>query len=118
MIDRNKRVLSLGLTLVLVALNLVALNYLISGWTGARIDMTENRMFSISSTTRRLLGSLNEDVTIYGYFSKRTHPKLAPLVPEIVDVLSEYRAVSRGRVSRTPRPPRAAALPRAYPRAR
>jgi len=98
MTDRKQRLVSLGLTVVLIGLNLIALNYLLSGWTTARIDLTEEGLFSISPATKRLLTSLDEDLTIYGYFSKRTHPKLSPLVPELVDLLNEYRAVSGGRI--------------------
>ncbi|UCF66862.1 MAG: Gldg family protein [Acidobacteriota bacterium] len=96
--DSKKRSLSLTVTLGLIALNLVAFNYLIAGWTTARVDLTEEGLYSISPATRRLLGSLDDELTIYGYFSKRTHPKLSPLVPEIVDLLDEYRAISRDRV--------------------
>ena len=98
MADRRRRLASLALTLALAGLNLVALNVLISGWSTARVDLTEEGLFSISDATERLLAGLDEDLTIYGYFSKRTHPKLAPLVPELTDLLAEYRAVSRGRV--------------------
>ena len=98
MADNQQRKTSLILTVLLVGLNLVALNYLISGWSGARLDLTEEGVFSISPSTRRILNSLDEDLTIYAYFSDRTHPKLAPLVPQIVDLLEEYRSVSGGRV--------------------
>jgi ABC-2 type transport system permease protein len=94
----KQRFLSLAITVALVALNLMALNYLISGWSTARLDLTEEGLYTISPATERILTSLDEDLTIYGYFSHRTHPKLAPLIPEIVDLLDEYRAVSRGRV--------------------
>lgn len=97
--EKKNRIVSLIVTLVLLGLNLVALNYLLAGWTGARIDLTEEGVFSISPATRSILGSLEEDLVIYGYFSKRTHPKLAPLVPQIVDLLDEYRSVSGGRVA-------------------
>ncbi|HKQ60697.1 MAG TPA: Gldg family protein [Candidatus Polarisedimenticolaceae bacterium] len=93
MIDRRRRWTTLALTLALLGLNLAALNYLIAAWPTARIDLTQEREFSISPVTKRLLGSLDEELTIYGYFSKRTHPKLAPLVPQIVDLLDEYRTV-------------------------
>jgi ABC-2 type transport system permease protein len=96
--NKKKFQISLLLTLVLVALNLIALQILISGWSTARLDLTRDHLYSITPATERLLVSLEEDVTIYGYFSKKTHPKLAPLVPEIIDMLDEYRAVSGGRV--------------------
>jgi len=96
--DRTRRLKSLAVGLVLLGLNLLALNYLLAGWSGARIDLTEDGEFSVSPATRRLVTGLDEEVSIIGYFSERTHPKLAPLVPQITDLLEEYRTVSRGRV--------------------
>ncbi len=92
------RISSLLLTLLLAGLNLVAVNLLLDGFSGARVDLTEERLYSISPATKRILRSLEDDVTIYGYFSQRTHPKLAPLVPQVEDLLEEYAALSRGRV--------------------
>ena len=98
MIQPKRLAASLVLTLVLVALNLVAFNVLLSRWSTARIDLTEDRLYTISPATKRILAGLDEEVTILGFFSQRTHPKLAPLVPQIVDMLDEYRALSRGTV--------------------
>jgi ABC-2 type transport system permease protein len=94
----KQRLTSLILTLSLAALNLIALNFLISGWSTARVDLTEEGLFSISPATKRILAGVDENLTIYGYFSKRTHPKLAPLIPELKDLLDEYRAVSGGKL--------------------
>ncbi|RMG45701.1 MAG: hypothetical protein D6718_06815 [Acidobacteria bacterium] len=96
--DLRSRKVSLAASLLLVGANLLAFNALVSGWSTARVDLTEERLYSISPATRRLLSSLEDDVSIYGYFSKRTHPKLAPLVPQIADLLDEYRALSNGKV--------------------
>src|SRR5205814_6936387 len=93
--ERRVRVL---VTLGLLAANLLAFNGLLASWASARLDLTRDRMFSISPATRRLLGSLDDDLYVYGYFSKRTHPKLAPLVPQIEDLLEEYRALARHRL--------------------
>jgi ABC-2 type transport system permease protein len=90
----RKRRVGVLVTLLLLAGNLVALNALLSSWASARLDLTRDRMFSISPATRRLLSSLDDDLYIYGYFSKRTHPKLAPLKPQIEDLLEEYRAMA------------------------
>ena len=99
MANRKQFFLSLGLTVVLAALNLVALNYLVAGWSTARLDLTSDRRYSISPATKRILANLDEELTIYGFFSERTHPKLAPLIPELIDLLEEYRAVSGGKVN-------------------
>ena len=90
MADRKQRLTSLFLTLLLGGLNLAALNFLLSGWSTARLDLTQEGLYSISASTKRLLTELDEDLTISGYFSKRTHPKLAPLIPELTDLLAEY----------------------------
>jgi hypothetical protein len=79
-------------------LNLVAFNALMARRTGLRLDLTQEGLYSITPATSRLLASLDDDVLIHGYFSQRTHPKLAPLVPQIEDLLSEYAALSHGRV--------------------
>ncbi len=90
MIDRKHRLTSLAVTLALAALNLIALNFLVSGWSTARLDLTEERLFSISPATKRLLAGVDESLTIYGYFSRRTHPKLSPLIPCKLLVLEKY----------------------------
>ena len=95
---KRRRHLGVVLTLALLAANLVAFNALVSRWDSARIDLTRDRVFSISGATRKLASSLDDDLYIFGYFSKRTHPKLAPLVPQIEDLLGEYRALGRGKV--------------------
>src|SRR2546422_1451811 len=92
------RHVGVAVTLALLGANLVAFSALISRWDVARLDLTRDQVFSISGATRKLVSSLDDDLTIYGYFSKRTHPKLAPLVPQIEDLLGEYRALGRGRV--------------------
>jgi ABC-2 type transport system permease protein len=97
-VKKKKFQTSLLLSIALVVLNLIAFQILISGWSTARLDLTRDHLYSITPATERLLVSLEEDVTIYGYFSKKTHPKLSPLVPEIIDMLDEYRAVSGGQV--------------------
>ena len=49
-------------------------------------------------TTRDLLRNLEEPLLIRGYFSERTHPLLAPLVPNVRDMLREYEIASGGKI--------------------
>lgn len=86
------------LTTALVALNLLLLNVWLHPLNRVRLDLTSQREYSLSPTTRDLLGSLQEPLLVRGYFSERTHPLLAPLVPQIRDMLEEYRVASNGRV--------------------
>ncbi len=86
------------LGVLLVGLNLLALNGLAAPLRGVRIDLTAQGEYSISPVTRRLLDGLDEPLLIRGYFSSKTHPLLAPLVPRIRDLIEEYGALGGERV--------------------
>lgn len=89
---------SATLAVVLGLANVLLLNVWLSGVSGLRIDMTERGEYSISDTTKALLHGLDEPLLIRGYFSEKTHPLLAPLVPRIRNLIEEYGEVSGGKV--------------------
>ncbi len=66
------------------------------GW--ARVDLTAGQIYTISDATRNYLAKLKEPLVIRGYFSKKTHPLLAPLVPRLRDLLKEYAIAGKGKV--------------------
>ncbi|MBT7410922.1 MAG: ABC transporter permease subunit, partial [Methylococcales bacterium] len=66
------------------------------GWM--RADMTQGNIYSISSATRNYMAQLQEPLIIRGYFSAKTHPLLAPLVPQLRDLIREYEIASQGKV--------------------
>ncbi len=84
------------LTSALIVVNMVLTNV----WVfplhaqALRLDLTESRQYTLSQTTRDLLNNLQEPLLVRGYFSERTHPLLAPLVPPIRDMLREYDVAS------------------------
>jgi len=82
----------------LVIVNLLLANFWLYRGAVARADLTEERLYSISDATRGMLAQLQEPLLIRGYFSAKTHPLLAPLVPQIRDTIREYAAVSGGKV--------------------
>lgn len=77
----------------LLILNLALGNVLLGFLKPGRVDMTEGGLYSISEPTRAYLAQLKEPLLIRGYFSDKTHPLLAPLVPQLRDLLLEYQAV-------------------------
>lgn len=83
---------------VLTTANVLVLNVLLSNVSWFRVDMTERGEYSISSVTKDLVRSLDEPLLIRGYFSEKTHPLLAPMVPRIRDMLEEYGEISGGKV--------------------
>lgn len=88
----------LALTSALLIVNLLVANVWVYPLRGLRLDLTQYREYSLSKATRNILDGLQEPLLIRGYFSERTHPLLAPLVPKVRDMLQEYALASRGRV--------------------
>ena len=82
----------------LIVINMLVGNLWLSQVTSLRSDVTEGRLFSISDATRAYLEQLREPLLLRGYFSAKTHPLLAPLVPQMRDLLREYEVAGRGRV--------------------
>ena len=82
----------------MLGLNLLALNVLLARQPSLRLDLTQQREYTLSPVTRDLLGQLQEPLLIRAYFSERTHPLLAPLVPRIIDMLREYEVAGNGDV--------------------
>lgn len=82
----------------LLALNALAANFWLGqiGW--ARLDLTQGRIYTLSDATRNYLHELQEPLLIRGYFSAATHPLLAPLVPQLRDLLREYAVAGGSRV--------------------
>ena len=83
---------------VLIALNLLAANIWLNKVNTARLDLTENHEYSLSQTTRDLIGNLPNPLILRGYFSEKTHPLLSPLVPRIKDMMREYGIASNGHI--------------------
>ncbi len=83
---------------MLLILNLVAANLWLSPINALRIDTTQGQQYSLSQTTKNYLAQLQEPLKITGYFSSQTHPLLAPLVPQLKNIMLEYEALGKGRV--------------------
>ena len=81
---------------------LIANALVINLWMGQidvlRIDTTRGNLYSISDATRNYLAQLQEPLLIRGYFSAKTHPLLSPLVPQLRDLINEYKVAGKGKV--------------------
>lgn len=86
------------LGIALVILNLLLLNLWLFPLQGLRLDITQDKRYSLSASTRDLLDSLGEPLLIRAYISEQTHPLLAPLIPQVADLLREYEIAGKGQV--------------------
>ena len=90
----NERRLVLGL----LAANFLVANLWLAGVGFLRWDVTEGNQYSISEATRGYLRQLREPLLMRGYFSAKTHPLLAPLAPQLQNLLNEYEVAGDGRL--------------------
>lgn len=85
------------ITALLIA-NALGANLWLGQITALRVDATEGNLYSLSDASKNYLGRLQEPLLIRGYFSSKTHPLLAPLVPQLEDMIEEYQIAGKGRV--------------------
>ncbi len=93
----NRRHRLWGWLTLLAAANFVAANLWLAPVAQARVDITQGHIHSLSDATKNELAQLREPLLIRGYFSAKTHPLLAPLVPQLKDLLDEYAVAARGK---------------------
>lgn len=75
---------------VIVFVNLLSLKLF------SRADLTSNKAYSVSQSTKKVLSGLDDVVNIKVYFSQKLPPYLTTLTREVRDILDEYRAYAGG----------------------
>ncbi|MDR0316474.1 MAG: GldG family protein [Treponema sp.] len=98
-------------TVTITALSIIAfvLGLLVAGRLWFRLDLTRNRAYTISQASRELYAEIPEQVRITYYLSDKLKT-VHPLPGEIVDLLQEYAAYSRGKIRLSVRDPAKARL--------
>ncbi|MFA5684766.1 MAG: Gldg family protein [Lysobacteraceae bacterium] len=92
-----------GSSLVLIAILFVAA--VVLGGTllrGVRLDLTENRLYTLSDGTRKVVAGLEEPINLYFYFSDsmaQDAPQLRAYANRVRELLEELASVSRGKVA-------------------
>lgn len=97
----------LSLIALLVALALFFSVNLASGalFKSTRVDLTENKLFTLSEGTKNLLRGLQEPVTLRFYYSKKLATEDSSLTPindyakRIQEMLQEYESYAGGKLS-------------------
>jgi ABC-type uncharacterized transport system involved in gliding motility auxiliary subunit len=69
---------------------------------GVRVDLTQNRLYTLSPGTAQVIAELKEPVTLYFFFSRETassqSPLILPYANRVRDFLEELAARSGGKV--------------------
>lgn len=92
-----------GSNLLLLALGFVFL-VVISGFVlrGFRIDLTENRLYTLTAGTQHILDKVEEPIHLYLYFSQglsRNLPQLRTYAQRVRELLEEIVARSHGKIT-------------------
>lgn len=101
----NSKQATTGVTFLIVAAILLVLNYLVGGIGvgNYRIDLTEDKLYTLSDGTRAILGRLNPDkpVTVRYYVTTEDRvmpPILKTYARTVQDLLLEFEKAADGRI--------------------
>ncbi len=81
----------------LIAAIIVLLNLLGVFFFG-RIDVTKNRLFSLSEGSKRVVQNLQDDLEVTAYFTKDLPPPFNATERYVRDILDEYQAAAKGKL--------------------
>jgi len=96
MSGNNKKFLAL-LDIVIVLLILVIINFTIYN-NYFRVDLTKNKLYTISNGTKGLLNNLDEKVNVNVYFSKDLPVQMNKVERDVKDMLDEFVSASNGKI--------------------
>ena len=101
-IQRGKRGFSAGVALVLAGILAIGANLLADRvLRSARIDLTQNALYTLSDGTKQVLQGLQDPVTLRLFYSRRlgaSIPAYGAYADRVRAMLDEYVAASRGRL--------------------
>ena len=65
-----------------------------------RLDLTQNRLYTLSPGTKQVLGELKEPINLYFYFSREAAAKQSPLIMPYANRVREFLEEITARVGR------------------
>jgi gliding-associated putative ABC transporter substrate-binding component GldG len=94
---RKQFALTSAAGLAMAALMAVLVN-LLGNWVFLRLDLTGNRAYSLSPSSRKLVRDLSDPVIVRAYFTPDLPAPYNAYERYVRDLLAEYRAASHGKV--------------------
>ncbi len=97
----NKKILSgtgILIAAILAMATIILANTTLTSW---RLDLTENRLYTLSDGTLNIIRSLDEPITLDFYFSRKVLseiPQIVNYANRVRDLLGEYAAKSNGKI--------------------
>lgn len=91
-----------GLCLIILALALVTLSGLLRWSPSARIDLTEDSLYTLSEGSKSIVNNLSKEATLYFYFSDKASKELSHIrdyAQRVEELLQEYVLASSGNLT-------------------
>lgn len=92
-----------GLGLFLLALAFVMVILLNNLWfSGIRVDLTENKLFTLAAGTREIVEDIDEPINLYFFFSEKASEDLTTLrayANRVRELLQEYVLLADGKIN-------------------
>ena len=80
----------------------LAFNALINtAFTSSRLDLTQDKLFTLSDGTKKLLSTIDEPIDVRLYYSRRFNeigPDIARHATRVIELLGEYERLSNGMI--------------------
>lgn len=89
---KKARNLTQDLLFILAVLGIVVAVNVVNTWVFKRADLTEDKQFSISPATKRILKGLDDIIVIKAFFSSNLPAQAKPLHNQVQDILTEFQA--------------------------
>ncbi len=97
-----KRLMYSGAGLLLIALAFLAFNMLAGlTLTNARVDLTEQKLYTISAGTKKILGEIDEPINLYFFYSDKAAKDLVVLrnyARRVEEMLKAYERAANGKI--------------------
>ena len=87
-------------SLLIVFALIIALNVIVSNMR-MRLDVTEDKVYTLSEGTKAILGKLDKDVSIKLFISRSSKdipPQFKDYASEVEDLIAEYELLAKGRI--------------------
>ncbi|MEO8460471.1 MAG: Gldg family protein [Dokdonella sp.] len=97
----NRKTLSGGALVVLAILFVAVLLVVNTLFRGVRVDLTENNLYSLSQGTKNILGSIDEPINLYLFYSDKATqdlPQLRTYYLRVREMLEELAARANGKL--------------------
>lgn len=85
----------------IILLGIVILSNMVGAKIPGRIDLTKERIYTLSSATKEIVSELPDIVNITLYASDKLPAQLQPVLRETKDTLGDYQKISRNKIKVT-----------------